>query len=147
MPNARTREQDALSLFDEGGLLIGAPRELDVELEGADDGALGAQLARGAIAVVPFGHALYEHMVAGAPCPLATAYVVRAPARSLLHSRAEEPRAWTRELDAALAVALSAPTAFAEPSPARGISLRALDDIARARISPAARSASGSITP
>ena len=47
LPNARTREQDALALLDEGGVLV--------------LGAGGASLTLG------FGHALYEGLVRGGP--------------------------------------------------------------------------------
>jgi hypothetical protein len=108
LPNARTREQDALALFDEGGLVVASPEPF------ADD-ALGAAMHAGRARVVPFGHALYEHMVAGAPCPLATVHHVSLPASADLDA-----------LDQALAEALSAPSAFLVPSPERGTSLPAL---------------------
>jgi hypothetical protein len=105
LPNARTREQDALALFDEGGLVVASSAPIGVSEQELRE-AMHARRAT----VVPFGHALYEHMVAGAPCPLATVHVVRADV----------------DLDAALAEALSAPTAFLVPSPERGVSLPAL---------------------
>jgi hypothetical protein len=105
LPNARTREQDALALFDEGGLVVAC-----AEPVGTSEQELREAMHAGRAKVVPFGHALYEHMVAGAPCPLATVHVVRASA----------------ELDEALAQALSAPTAFLVPSPERGVSLPSL---------------------
>ncbi|HEX5655566.1 MAG TPA: DUF3025 domain-containing protein [Polyangiales bacterium] len=109
LPNARTREQDALTLFDEGGLVVASRT-----LVGTSDAEVGAALRAGAN-VVPFGHALYEHMVAGAPCPLATVHVLQLP----------DPHD-ADALDRALAEALSAPTAFLVPSPERGVSLPAL---------------------
>jgi hypothetical protein len=53
LPNARTREQDALALFDEGGVIL---------LEGPD-GTLP----------LAFGHALYEGLVTGGPPATASA--------------------------------------------------------------------------
>lgn len=98
LPAARTREQDALTLFDEGGVVIAARSEdaaseihaaVAHALVGAGageqalaDAALRAQhdareralferlacLERERRArIVPFGHALFEHMVEGLP--------------------------------------------------------------------------------
>ncbi len=57
LPSTRTAEQDALTLLDEGGALVVAPRE-------ACD-AVSARLAHGELTseagVVVFGHAVYEH--------------------------------------------------------------------------------------
>ncbi|MET0286237.1 MAG: DUF3025 domain-containing protein [Polyangiales bacterium] len=108
LPNARTREQDALTLFDEGGLVVASPAPIA-------DAELGEAMRAGRARVVPFGHALYEHMVAQAPCPLATVHAVSLPASVDLDA-----------LDRALADALSAPSAFLVPSPERGTSLPAL---------------------
>jgi hypothetical protein len=124
LPNARTREQDALALFDEGGLCVVASPPLAASLRSSLEqdsaAAVSADLAREGVYLVPFGHALYEHMVAGLPCPLATPYVIeleekRGDARSLLH-----------ELDRQLARALNSPSEFREPSSVRGSSLSTL---------------------
>ncbi len=112
LPNARTREQDALTLFDEGGLLVASAQPVELSEPG-----LAAALREARANVVPFGHALYEHMVAGAPCPLATVYTVQVP-HAFLHD--------LDALDSALAELLAAPTAFLVPSPERGTSLDAL---------------------
>jgi hypothetical protein len=120
LPNARTREQDALSLFDEGGLVVvvSSP-ERAAELAEADDDTLGRALAASAAHVIPFGHALYEHMVAGLACPLATAHVIIEPS-------ARESPDWLARVDAALARTLEDPLAFQLPSSARGNSLERL---------------------
>jgi hypothetical protein len=112
LPNARTREQDALALFDEGGLVVAS-----AEPVGLSDAELAPSMRAGRAHVVPFGHALYEHMVAGAPCPLATAHGVPVAPAALGQLDA---------LDRALAQALAAPHAFLVPSPERGVSLPAL---------------------
>lgn len=127
LPNARTREQDALSLFDEGGLLVAAhgalADELSSSLAHSDERPLRTALAGERALTLPFGHALYEHLVAGLPCPLATAFVVALP---------EPCAADTRDLrlldtlDVALARALSDPHAFLAPSSARGVALVSL---------------------
>jgi hypothetical protein len=120
LPNARTREQDALSLFDEGGICVAAPPELAPALDAADDDTLRAELVHDNIRVVPFGHALYEHMVASLPVPLGTVFVVPL-ARSLLTS----PRLLD-EVDRALSLALADASLFTLPSTARGSALPAL---------------------
>jgi hypothetical protein len=107
LPNARTREQDALALFDEGGLVVAS-----AEPVGTSDAELGAAFRAGRAHVVPFGHALYEHMVARASVPLATVHALRL-----------SPPHDADALDRALAEALGAPTAFQVPSPERGTSL------------------------
>lgn len=119
LPNARTREQDALSLFDEGGLCVVAPPELAAALRSGPEEQLHAALAGGTALAVPFGHALYEHMVADLPCPLATPYVIAL-------DELEDAHGLLAELDAALAHALVDPGEFLEPSSARGCSLAEL---------------------
>lgn len=51
LPNRRTPEQDALTIFDEGGVVIvtGEP-EMDAALDGSS------------LRIVPFGHAIMEHV-------------------------------------------------------------------------------------
>jgi hypothetical protein len=52
LPNARTREQDALALLDEGGVIV------------LSDGRASTALG--------FGHALYEGLVRGGPAATAS---------------------------------------------------------------------------
>ncbi len=129
LPNARTREQDALVLFDEGGLCVAvAPAAVELVAAGvaaSDEGALRAAILRGMAQVVPFGHALYEHLAAGLPCPLGTAHVLPlAPAATATPEL--PPQRWLDQVDLALARALADPAAFCAPSGARGSSLTAL---------------------
>lgn len=120
LPNARTREQDALSLFDEGGLCVAAPPEALGALCEADDATLAQALSTRRAVIVPFGHALYEHLVAGLPCPLATVQLVPLAPEVL------DGRSTLAALDEALAGVLADPRAFREPSRARGSSLSGL---------------------
>jgi len=73
LPNRRTPEQDALTLFDEGGVLLAGAPDAAAQLAAAAPEAresvclelCEARLLR----VVPFGHALYEHLIEGLRCP------------------------------------------------------------------------------
>lgn len=119
LPNARTREQDALSLFDEGGIAVAAAPGSDVAALAEDAPALAAAIARGQAVAVPFGHALYEHMVAALPVPLGTVHALEVP----LPSGADPLDA----LDVALAESLADRSQFQLPSAARGCALSALE--------------------
>ena len=63
LPGRRTREQDALTLFDEGGSVVICPTHLQADF------AAGARLPLalpGAVSeLVLFGHALFEHLSEG----------------------------------------------------------------------------------
>ena len=73
LPNRRTPEQDALTLFDEGGVVIAAERAAARQLaEAAPADVENLCLALcdlKQLRVVPFGHALYEHLIEGLRCP------------------------------------------------------------------------------
>lgn len=125
LPGARTREQDALALFDEGGIaLVLAPETAaTLDPEELDLGRVALALWReGRARLVPFGHALYEHLVEGLACPFGTLHVVT------LDFATREPRDLLRALDGALSHDLSDPTRFTAPSAARGLSLSAIAD-------------------
>ena len=78
-PNARTREQDALTLLDEGGILVAVTDPNTYQeakpLPSAD--LVHALCATQQAQVVPFGHAVLEHLIKGEPCPGGRACVVR----------------------------------------------------------------------
>jgi hypothetical protein len=80
LPATRTREQDALTIFDEGGVVIGAEAAAADVLAHAPARAIEpvvrALVDAGEAVVVPFGHALFEHMVEGLACPRASARVI-----------------------------------------------------------------------
>jgi Protein of unknown function (DUF3025) len=110
----RTAEQDALTLFDEGGVVIAvhasAASELRAALVRADDAAVSALEHAGRARVAPFGHALFEHMVEELPCPGASA---RAIALDVLP---EDPELLLDALDAALSRELADATRFLAPA-------------------------------
>jgi hypothetical protein len=60
LPNRRTREQDALALFDEGGSVLVLTPELAARTRGFPEGTL--RLSESAARIVLFGHALMEHV-------------------------------------------------------------------------------------
>jgi hypothetical protein len=108
---ARSAEQDALTLFDEGGVVIAAARtaagELRAALDGADAAAITRLVSAAQAQVVPFGHALFEHMIEHLPCPGASARILS------LDALPREREALLDALDAALARELADDTRFA----------------------------------
>lgn len=70
LPGARTREQDALALFDEGGLVVTSREPLH------DGESIERAIAEGRASAVVFGHAIYESIVLGVPWPMVRAVVV-----------------------------------------------------------------------
>jgi hypothetical protein len=60
LPNRRTREQDALALFDEGGSVLVLSDELAARLGSVQEGTLAISDAPARL--VLFGHALMEHV-------------------------------------------------------------------------------------
>jgi hypothetical protein len=92
LPGARTPEQDALALFDEGGLVVAS--DLPLPTGEAIEAALDRRTARGIV----FGHAIYESFVLGVPWPTVRAIVVSGD-----------------ELDAALSRVLEVPGALSDP--------------------------------
>jgi hypothetical protein len=74
LPNARTRELDALALVDEGGVLILSQRERPVSATAI---ATELSLEQGETSM-HFGHALFEGLVLGQPAMIARAVVLDA---------------------------------------------------------------------
>jgi hypothetical protein len=121
LPGARSREQDALALFDEGGIALVVSPTHAAELAASDADTLnvvGEALCRaGEARPVPFGHALPEHLVEGLPVPLGTVHVLALDFHGLSNKRLLDA------VDEALAEDLGRPELFTVPSPARGLSL------------------------
>jgi hypothetical protein len=65
LPSARTKEQDALAMLDEGGLILATRVELDDAIEQADLEPILAAIRTGDARAILLGHAIYEHHVVG----------------------------------------------------------------------------------
>jgi hypothetical protein len=113
LPGARTPEQDALTLFDEGGAVIAAEAEAYPPLCAANDAERGAVLQhfleRSQARVIPFGHALFEHLVEGLKCPGGSTRIV-----PVTRVRGQDQQLLAA-VDQAIAALLEDPTAFREP--------------------------------
>jgi len=113
LPPTRTREQDALTLFDEGGALIAAETPVYLQLsaaEGAErEALLRAFCEREQARIVPFGHALFEHLVEGLRCPGGFTQLV-----AVERLAAPDP-ALLAQVDAALCALLADPNRFQSP--------------------------------
>lgn len=73
LPRHRTREQDVIAMLDEGGALLLAPAgpapRVERELAARAHGAVLARVAADEVALLVFGHAVYEALVVS-PRPL-----------------------------------------------------------------------------
>ncbi len=94
LPSARTPEQDALAMIDEGGALIASRGPLDAE-------GVPAALARGEARVLLLGHAIYEHLVVSSGAVRAFPLVVETDAPF------DDLEALRRDADARLARTLA----------------------------------------
>ncbi len=122
LPNARLREQDALSMLDEGSvLLVCAASRADAihdVIARGDHPALHAFIREGAARALIFGHALYEHLVASDAIVRAAPVVLSTEA-----SIARNPAALRDLADELFAQALEDPRNFTEPSTAPAVPL------------------------
>jgi hypothetical protein len=114
LPPTRTREQDALTLLDEGGAVIAAEPAACAALFQPGDvparsSALREAVAAGRARVVPFGHALFEHLVEGLRCPGGFTHVIELPRVALAD------RELLAALDVQLASALDDRALFQSP--------------------------------
>jgi hypothetical protein len=115
LPNARTREQDALALLDEGGVIVVCESDrmeaMRSALAGRDAESVRALLALGAARAVIFGHALYESLACGRPDVWGAAFV--APHDGELDT---DPAALVRAASTSLAAALSQSEKLGSPA-------------------------------
>jgi Protein of unknown function (DUF3025) len=126
---ARTRseERDTLTLFDEGGVAAVADTNRALELHDAlrrCDYRLLRELEQAQrIVLVPFGHALFEHMVEGLPCPGGSARVVA------LDAMPREPEPLLAAVDRALASELAREARFMRRAEAAHLRLEMLREL------------------
>lgn len=112
IPGKRTREQDALTILDEGGVLVAAADAAARAIaEGDFETAVAAAIARGEARLVILGHAVLEHLQRGAPPVQALAHVV-----SLGPALPEDEDALFDAIDRALSRDVADETLFREPS-------------------------------
>lgn len=135
LPNRRTREQDALALFDEGGsVLVASAADAAALREALAAGAAPELALPGAARVVLFGHAVMEHLCFESAALSSAALVVE------LEPPLPEGRALLDRVDRALAARLADPRELASPvfdavlalEPPDGAGLRAEPAPARA---------------
>jgi hypothetical protein len=71
LPGARTKEQDAVAMLDEGGVVLLCPERCRGDMAGAIKQRAGAGVAdmveRGDASAVIFGHAIYEGLACAGP--------------------------------------------------------------------------------
>jgi uncharacterized protein YbaA (DUF1428 family) len=118
LPNARSREQDALAMLDEGGCAVLASAPLGEALAKGDVDVVERAVRAGEARVVVVGHAVYEHLASSDG-------VVRALPVELPVARVPaDLAAVTGRADAALAEALDDPRFLAEPPPLVALPMR-----------------------
>lgn len=119
LPSARTREQDGLALFDEGGLALlcaeDAVGEARRALEERRIEPVARLVAEARALGVIYGHAVYEHLARGVPPVRAMTTIV--PCAEL----PADPAACVARCDAAFAAALADPTSFGRPDELRSL--------------------------
>jgi hypothetical protein len=125
LPPTRSPEQDALTIFDEGGVVIAALRDTAAALALLEPSEFESAVQRSLVArrtrVIPFGHALFEHMVEGLVCPGGSARIVA------LDAIAGTDACLLDAADDALAKALADPASFSAPRQANHLRLQRLE--------------------
>jgi hypothetical protein len=116
LPGARTREQDAVAMLDEGGVAILASATTAPRIERAvrehDDATVADAVARGQALGVLVGHALYEHLARGPTHAVAPA---RIGALAIVLPLLDGPAATLEDVDLALANVVDDPAELTHP--------------------------------
>ncbi len=116
LPGARTREQDAVAMLDEGGVALLANATAAPRIERAvrehDDATVAEAVARGEALGVLVGHALYEHLARGAEDPGAPS---RLGALAIVLPLRDGPAASLEDVDLALAALVHDPATLTHP--------------------------------
>lgn len=128
LPNARTREQDALALLDEGGAVVlcreGAKDDLHAALTSRRSDVVKALFADGHAFGLVFGHAVYEGLVKGDPEGWVAVCLSA-------WDGAVDPASLVRAADISLASALTAEGSFLSPDTLVRLDLPLLREPAR----------------
>lgn len=112
IPGKRTREQDALTILDEGGVLVAATSAAARAIaEGGFETEVTAAIARGEARLEILGHAVLEHLQRGAPPVQALAHVI-----AVGGTLPDDPDAFFDAIDRALARDVTDEALFREPS-------------------------------
>jgi hypothetical protein len=116
----RSREHDALAMFDEGSVVLVVDDAKLVELSGAvlarDDRAIARATACGEAIGVLFGHALYEHLALGRTLALgALAVLVPRSRLGEVAASTHDFAQWRAPLDAALSEFVRDPASLRAP--------------------------------
>jgi hypothetical protein len=121
VPGRRTREQDHLTILDEGSVLVACAtgRRQETELALRANGP--AALESDALRAVVFGHAIYEHFHYGRPPVRAMTIVLELPRAPSEYA----PEALLDALDVALCAEIESPGAFMDPSGAFSMTIAA----------------------
>jgi len=133
LPGARSREQDTLTLFDEGGSFVAGGRAALQPLRALEQtdtaherelfcDALRAGVQARELVVAPFGHALFEHKAARLRGPSSFAYLLELPELTL------ERAALVTALDQAFTRVLCDPARFCSPTELRRLDLSDLGE-------------------
>lgn len=113
LPGRRTREQDALTLFDEGGVVLAVSEEERSRLEGRMEPSAVLPFEPSSYKVpILFGHALLEHLYEGHRALRASGLFITLPNSAF---RDAMPGHFCTEIDALLAERLKNPLEFREP--------------------------------
>jgi len=124
LPPTRTAEQDTLTLFDEGGVVVVAEPSAASRLAAthgeARVGLCTELVSERRARLVPFGHALFEHLVEGLRCPGGCTQVVALP------ELWGNSQGWFAALDRTLAALIADPEHFRTPKECSQIRLEAL---------------------
>jgi hypothetical protein len=133
LPGRRTREQDALTLFDEGGVVLAVSEEERARIGNRREPVQVEPFnPRSGRVPLLFGHALLEHLHDGHRALRASGLIVTLPNHIF---RTDDPGAFCTEVDSLLAARLENPVEFLEPradcifelGPTGGLSFRAPD--------------------
>lgn len=118
----RSREEDTLTLFDEGGILIAtrtaASKAAQAALQGGLNDLLRLERQR-QLRIVPFGHALFEHLIEGLPCPEGASLILE------LDTLPHAPQMLHGAIDAQLARLFQDKRHFRSPQETTGLQLGA----------------------